>query len=238
MKTAKYNIRIKLYAYNAQHAPGQRQNRPQDAIFDSDSFLIQVDNGASRSISNDRSHFESIEPLDKDDPTIVLGPTGEESPIKGKGTIKWKIEDDDGVVHTIKLKNSLYVPNFTNCLLCTQHWSQVTNDHFPQREGTWQASYSDTIVMYWDQRRYKRTVKWNARTNTGFFRSAAGAVDYRVYAAAVDTDNEVDVHEHVCYQSHFNNTHLISDDEDDNGTDDSNMPNERSSESHENKPSR
>jgi hypothetical protein len=60
----------------------------------------------------------------------LLGPTGEKSPIKGKGTIRWKIEDDNGMVHTIKLKNALYVLAFKTCLLSTQHWSQSMNDHF------------------------------------------------------------------------------------------------------------
>jgi hypothetical protein len=184
-------------------------------IFDSDSFPIQIDSGASRSISNDNSHFESIEPLDTNDPAGILGPTGDKSPIKGKGTIRWKIEDDNGVVHTIKLKNALYVPAFKTCLLCAQHWSQSANDHFPTRNGTWQASYSDHIILYWDQRRFTRTVPWDASTNTGYLWSAAGAIDYRVYSAAIDADNDVERHEHVCFNSHADGTHLVSDDEQD-----------------------
>jgi hypothetical protein len=121
-KTTKYSVKPQLLACNAQHdITGKRRHSPQDVIFDSDSFLIQIDSNASRSISNDKSHFESIEYLDANDPAGILGPTGERSPIKGKGTIKWKIEDDNGVVHTIKLKNALYVPAFKTCLLCTQH---------------------------------------------------------------------------------------------------------------------
>jgi hypothetical protein len=131
-KTAQYVIKPRLFANSSQHVPGQRRNRPQDVTFDSDSFLIHVDNCASRSISNDKSHFESIRPLDPSDNDRIYGPSGEAAPIKGKGTIKWRIEDDDGVIHTIKLKNSLYVPAFTHCLLCPQHWSQVSDDHFPQ----------------------------------------------------------------------------------------------------------
>mmetsp|Transcript_11647 Transcript_11647/g.21160 ORF Transcript_11647/g.21160 Transcript_11647/m.21160 type:complete len:157 (-) Transcript_11647:17-487(-) len=125
------------------------RDKAQEAIFDSDSFLIQVDSGASRSISNCKADFESLEPIDPKDSHKISGPTGEESPA------------------------------FKTCLLCTQHWSQSTNDHFPQRNGTWQASFSDKIVMYWDQRRYKKTVSWDSRTNTGYLRSAPGAFDYR-----------------------------------------------------------
>jgi hypothetical protein len=55
-------------------------------IFNSDSFPIQIDSGASQRISNDKSHFESIKPLEINDPAGILGLTGEKSPIKGKGT--------------------------------------------------------------------------------------------------------------------------------------------------------
>jgi hypothetical protein len=240
-KTAKYIIRPMIQANNSQvHIPGSRRDRPQEAIFDSDSFVITVDNGASRSIGNNKAHFDSIEPLGPNDPAAILGPSGEASPIKGKGTLSWRIEDDDGIVHTIKLKDSLYVPSFTNCLLCTQHWSQVANDHFPKRDGTWQASYGNRYVMYWDQQRYKKTIEWNSKTNTGIFRSAAGAIDYRVYSAAVDADNEVEKHEHLCFQSHSSDTHLISDDESDNDHSESidDMPNERSTRNNNDKPSK
>jgi hypothetical protein len=161
-------------------------------IFDSNSFPIQINASASRSILNDKSHFESIEPLDTNDPAGILGPTGEKSPIKGKGTIRWKIEDDNGMVHTIKLKNALYILAFKTCLLCTQHWSQSMNDHFPTQNRTWQASYSDHIIVYWDRHQLKRTVPWDASMNTGYLWSAAGAIDYQVYSATIDADNEVE----------------------------------------------
>jgi hypothetical protein len=83
------------------NSPGNHQDKPQEAIFDSDSSLIQVVSGASRSISNCKAHFESLEPIDPKGSHKISGPTGEESPIKGKGTLKWKIEDDDGAVHMI-----------------------------------------------------------------------------------------------------------------------------------------
>ena len=219
-KTSKLIIRPILFACPSQQEPQQGlRRRPIDDPFDSDSFIIMVDSGASRCISNNKAHFESIGPLEPGDPGGVMGPSGEKSPVKGKGTIKWKIEDDDGVVHTLKFPGSLYVPNFTNCILSPQHWNQTANDHFPKRHGTWQALYSDNQVMYWDQRRYKRTIEWNPRTNTGIFRSAPGAYDYRVYAAAFEAQQDIERHEHVCYQSHHEDTHVISDDEDNVETD-------------------
>jgi hypothetical protein len=147
----------RYYIHGNKKRSSERRHDPQDVIFDSDSFLIQIDSGASRSISNDKSHFESIEPLDTNDPAGILGPTGDKSPA------------------------------FKTCLLCTQHWSQSANDHFPTRNGTWQASYSDHIVLYWDQHRFTRTVPWDASTKTGYLRSAAGAIDYRVFRTPTDS---------------------------------------------------
>jgi hypothetical protein len=66
---------------------------------------------------------------------------------------------------------------------------------------------------------------WSPRTNTGQLGlPQAGATDYQVYAAATDADNQVEMHEHICFQANQNDMHLISDDKDDTGTDDSEQP--------------
>ena len=43
--------------------------------------------------------------------------------VVGKGTIKWKIEDDKGEIRTISLVNSLYVPKSPVRVLSPQHWA-------------------------------------------------------------------------------------------------------------------
>ena len=43
--------------------------------------------------------------------------------VVGKGTIKWKIEDDKGEIRTISLVNSLYVPKSPARVLSPQHWA-------------------------------------------------------------------------------------------------------------------
>jgi hypothetical protein len=48
--------------------------------------------------------------------------------------------------------------------------------------------------------------------NTGYLRSATGAIDYRVYSAAINADNDVERHEHVCFNSHADGTHHVSND--------------------------
>jgi len=54
-------------------------------------------------------------------PKIVLRESGGNFKVKGKGTVKWKIENDDGKVHTIIIKDFMYVPGISTCLLAPQH---------------------------------------------------------------------------------------------------------------------
>ena len=34
----------------------------------------------------------------------------------------------------------------------------MANDHHPKGRGTWTGTYNDCIEIYWNQRRYKRTI--------------------------------------------------------------------------------
>ena len=43
-------------------------------------------------------------------------------------TIRWKLKDDNGEVHTILLLNSLYVPELPGRMLSLQHWAQCVNE--------------------------------------------------------------------------------------------------------------
>jgi hypothetical protein len=42
--------------------------------------------------------------------------------IKGMGTFKFKINDDNSMMHEIKITNSLYVPKLKRCLLSPHYW--------------------------------------------------------------------------------------------------------------------
>jgi hypothetical protein len=56
--------------------------------------------------------------------------------IKGIGTFKFKVKDDDGTTHEIKIPNSLYLPDLKRCLLSPQHWAQEAGDNYPLPRGT------------------------------------------------------------------------------------------------------
>ena len=101
--------------------------------YDSDSFVIGIDNHASKTMSNNIKHF--ITPLNPTPNTFVKG-AGGYIKVKGSGTLRWRIEDDDGKVHTILVKDSLYVPNISKYLLSCQHWAKQANYNFPNPKGT------------------------------------------------------------------------------------------------------
>jgi hypothetical protein len=54
--------------------------------------------------------------------------------IKGTGTFKFHIKDDEGEVHLMKIPNSKYVPDLKMCLLAPHHWAQETKDHSLSRK--------------------------------------------------------------------------------------------------------
>jgi hypothetical protein len=71
--------------------------------------------------------------------------------IKGAVAFKFRIENDDGQVHTIRVLNSIYVPSLKKVLLAPHHWVQVTHDIMSNPRGTWMATYGNCIILYWNQ---------------------------------------------------------------------------------------
>jgi hypothetical protein len=76
---------------------------PDQVRFDSDSFLVRVDNHASYCMANSPHLFENL----------VLSKVGKADGINdglenaSKGTFKFKLVDDDGRTHIIRVPNSL-----------------------------------------------------------------------------------------------------------------------------------
>ena len=125
------------------------------ARFDTDAKAIRVDNCASYCISNDKRDF--ITPLKKVNKSLK-GLGGTLADIYS-GTIKWSIEDDDGVPHDWVIPDGLYVKESPSKLLSPQHWAQTAQDFKPLPRGTWCSTYHDCIQLQWAQRKFTKTVK-------------------------------------------------------------------------------
>ena len=170
-RTAAYTPRSGTYYDVRSTARGLSQPARDPMVFDTDSFNLVVDNCASASITNDLRDY--ISPPSKSR-TRIVGVTGVSSSTM-VGTVKWVIEDDSGRAHSIILPNTYYAKEAPYKLLSPQHWSQVAEDHRPERNGTWCATYSDSIVLEWNQRQYRRTIPLSATANNvGMLRTAPG----------------------------------------------------------------
>ncbi|KAL3827268.1 hypothetical protein ACHAXA_004743 [Cyclostephanos tholiformis] len=106
--------------------------------------------------------------------------------IKGIGTFKFKIEDDDGRTHEVKIKNSLYLPELRRCLLSPQHWAQEAGDNHPLPRGTRMENDDANCILFWGQGKYKKTIPHNPDSNVPILHTAASALTYRAFATTFE----------------------------------------------------
>ena len=176
---------------------------PPGRQFDSDSQALTLDDGASACITNDKRDF--IEP-----PTRV---NRKVRGIKGhakatfRGTIKWHVEDDTGLVHVMIVKGAYLIPEAATRILSPQHLAQQAGDHYPKEEGTGAITTSKSITLFWSQRRFTKTVPLDPTTKVGLTTTASGARSFRAFCVTLD--------QHETKQMNIFTTHIIPDDEDD-----------------------
>ena len=150
--------------------------------FDSDSYPIGVDCHASRCMANSPHLFEDLK-LAK-----VGAVTGinQGLDIQGVGTFKFKIDDDNGRTHEIKIPNSLYLPGLKKCLLSPQHWAQEAGDNHPLPRGTRMESDDANCVLLWDQGRFRKTIPHHPDSNVPIMHSASSLLAYRAFATTFE----------------------------------------------------
>ena len=156
-------------AATSAHANSSNANKKVTS-FDSDSFTILVDNGASRCMTNDAKHFIGT-PMVVSKKVTGLGAGN----VTLEGTVQWRWEDDQGKCHTINIPNTLYCADLAFCLLSPQHLAAEKRDNSPKPRGTWLATFADAMVLQWGQRQYQRTIKLSSSNAfVGIMKSAPG----------------------------------------------------------------
>jgi hypothetical protein len=100
--------------------------------YDSDSKVMAIDNCCSKCITNDLTDF-------------IETPTQVNMRVQGIGgtvtatlcgTVRWDIEDDDGISHQQIIPGTYYNPDSKYKLYSPQHVAQVANDNHPRPHGT------------------------------------------------------------------------------------------------------
>ena len=170
--------------------------------YDSDSYLILIDNCCSACVTNNIKDFD-CKPAKVN--ASVKG-VGGAIKLTHKGIVKWSFQDDQGRSHTFRIKDSFYAPNAPCRLLSPQHWSQNASDNSVDKKGTWSATYDDKVELHWADNTYHRTVALDPSTNIAAIQSSPGHLRYRAFHALHTLT--MDCPMPVCF-----NTQTLSDDE-------------------------
>ena len=170
--------------------------------WDSDGQPLMVNNGASASITPHLADFISPpKPIN----SKVKG-IGGHAQATYKGTLQWKIQDDQGQSHRFTLPNSYYVATAPSRILCPQHLAQTAKDNYPLPLGTGEVTGDEYIQLFWDQRKYVKTIKLDPRRNIGMTHTAPGIHRYTDFLAQQATITQEGPY---CFD-----THIIPDDDD------------------------
>ncbi len=106
--------------------------------------------------------------------------------IKGIGTFKLKLEDDNGKMQEIKIPNSLFVPDLKRCLLLPQHWMQEVRDNYPMPKGTQVEQDDENYVLILGQDKYKKSVPYNPSSLVPIIYTASSLCAYCAFATTFE----------------------------------------------------
>jgi hypothetical protein len=135
-----------------------------------------VDNQASYCYVNSPHLLDDLVLSNKDS----VGGITDGLPIKGKGTFKFTIGDDNGRRHNIRIPEFLYVPGITKCLLSPQHWAQTAAD----KKKTWMGNFDDCCILFWDGG--QKTVPFSNMTNVPTYFMAPSLCTYQTFVATFE----------------------------------------------------
>ena len=119
-----------------------------DVHFDSDSYMIGVDNHASRCMANSPHLFTDLQLIPQGKQVEGIGAGLK---IEGVGTYIMSIQDDKGKSHKVMIPNSLYLPELKRCLLSPQHWAQEAKARANNGKWskTWMENHWDKCILLW-----------------------------------------------------------------------------------------
>ena len=78
-----------------------------------------------------------------------------------KGTVRWNIEDDQGVKHTLDIPDTFFIKELPIRLLSPQHLAQTLESGEVTKDGTICETFARKVVLKWKDRQNVRTVNLN-----------------------------------------------------------------------------
>ena len=166
-------------------ASQQSHNIAETPPFDSDSQLVGVDNRCSTCITNVRSNIpREIVACNQS----IKGFRGAKVWNVWMGTIKWDIEDDEGVTHTHIIPKSYYVPQGHVRLLSPQHWAQ-SRMGIDKRGGAGMMTTAVSCKLFWNNDKSCKTIPIDIYgNNVTTFHLATGYAAFHAYCSSTNID--------------------------------------------------
>lgn len=156
--------------------------------FDTDSYEIIVDNGASKCVSNNPAHF--ISPIIPSTKYRKLKGIDGSLNINGTGTVAWIVHDDYGKRHKFIIHDCLYVPTMARCLLSPQHWARG-NNHQNKLNKFRSITEDQATVLKWDQ--HTLTIPHHPLLNIAILHAGLSIKSFRK-ATAIAEANHMKLH--------------------------------------------
>ena len=113
------------------------------------------------------------------------------------------------------IPNTYYKANAPTRILSPQYFTQQMQDHKPHAEGTGCTTTSTTIVLFWSQRKFTKTVKLDSKLNIAMMNTASGIKQYKSYLMK---QKEAPNRNASVFE-----THIIPEEEIDQGQEDNNL---------------
>ena len=127
-----------------------------EMVVDSDSFDFKIDSMESACMSPQKCHFDEYEEI----PLGQCSGISRGLRIRGRGTLRIRIEDDNGWIHNISIPNSIQIPGLPMVLISPQHWDQEADPAESTTKG-------GKCVIKWGQHlEYCKTIAHSMSSNT------------------------------------------------------------------------
>ena len=168
----------------------KKEERPRMTMMDMDANRIGIDNRCTACVSHRKTDF--IGKIIKTNQCIT-GFGGHKHRNISKGTIKWKINDDNGQEQEFIIPNSYYAPAGGCRLLSPQHWA---HEYYKQTgKSAKETTTRHNIKLSWNNDKNNKTVDLDENGNVGNIYTTQGYGSIRQIYANNSTfkENEQDI---------------------------------------------
>ena len=162
------------------------------ARFDTDSIQLGVDSCATSCMTNDKKDYVPGTMVRINRGIRGLGHTRAE----WKGTVRWTIQDDNGVPFQFEIHDVLLVTNLPFRIFSPQHWAQCVRHKYGYCKG---EIDHEQAVLHWNEGANQRHIKLTENSNIALLYTAPSYHNYVAFLSEIDQDPTLEFENFVCF---------------------------------------